>query len=162
MFRSIFTKTLRDWRLAIILWGVGLALMVYAYLPLYTSQLSGVSPEELMRLTETQRFFAEPVEVASATGYTTWKVLAFLPLMLGIWAARAGARLGRYAEERGVIDILLSTPRSRARYLGEGIAALVVALTVIGLLIGLGAMAGEAAANVPVAPGGAPSAPHAI
>jgi ABC-2 type transport system permease protein len=155
MFRSIFTKTLRDWRLAIALWGIGLALMVYAYLPLYTSQLSQMSPGDLQRLAETQRFFAEPVEIASATGYTTWKVLAFLPLMLGIWAARAGARLGRYAEERGVLDIILATPRSRARYLGEGIAALVVALMVIGAAIGLGAMAGEAAADVPVAPGGA-------
>ena len=40
--------------------------------------------------------------------------LASLPLMLGIWAARAGARLGRYGEERGTLDIILATPPAPA------------------------------------------------
>lgn len=155
MFRSIFTKTLRDCRLALLLWGGGLGLMIYAYFPLYTSQLAGVSPDDIVRLAESQRFFAEPVAITTAAGYVTWKVVASLPVMLGIWAARVGSRLGRGAEERGSLDILLATPRSRARLLGEGLAALVVALAIIAALIGLGAMAGEAAAGVPVAPGGA-------
>jgi ABC-2 type transport system permease protein len=155
MFRSIFTKTLRDYRVPLLSWGIGLGLLIYAYFPLYTTQLQGVSPEDLVRLTETQRFFAEPVEVTTAPGYVTWKVIASLPLLLGVWAARAGGRLGRLAEERGALDVVLATPRSRARYLGEGGAALVVALALIAVLIGLGSMAGEAAADVPVAPGGA-------
>src|SRR4051794_17078670 len=125
MFRSIFTKTLRDWRVAILLWGIGLALMVFLYFPLYSSQLAGMSADTIAALAESQRFFAEPVAITTAAGYVTWKVVASLPVMLGIWAARAGGRLGRYAEERGSLDVILSTPRSRARYLGEGIAALV-------------------------------------
>jgi ABC-2 type transport system permease protein len=155
MFRSIFTKTLRDWRLAILLWGVGLALMVCAYFPLSASTIVDGAPEEIIALAQSQRFFAEPVEITTAVGYVTWKVVATLPLMLGIWAARAGARLGRYAEERGALDIILATPTSRGRVLGEGIAALVAALTSIGLLIGVGAIIGEVAAGVPVAPAGA-------
>lgn len=155
MFRSIFTKTLRDYRVPLLIWGIGLGLMIYAYFPLYTTQLKGVSPEDLVRLTESQRFFAEPVEITTAAGYVTWKVIATLPLILGVWTARAGGRLGRLAEERGTLDIVLATPRSRARLLGEGIAALVVALAVIAVLIGLGSMAGEAAANVPIMPGAA-------
>ncbi len=39
--------------------------------------------------------------------------------------------------------------------LGEGIAALVAALAIIGVLIGLGTLIGEAAADVPLAPGAA-------
>ena len=46
-------------------------------------------------------------------------------------------------EERGSIDVLLSTPQSRLRLLLEKIAALIVALIVIGLLIGLLAVAGQ-------------------
>lgn len=155
MFRSIFTKTLRDYRVPLLIWGIGLGLLIYAYFPLYTTQLAGVSPEDLVRLAESQRFFAEPVAITTAAGYVTWKVIATLPLILGVWAARIGGWLGRLAEERGTLDIVLSAPRSRARLLGEGIAALVVAPALIGLLIGLGSMAGEAAANVPVMPGGA-------
>lgn len=155
MFRSIFTKTLRDYRVPLLIWGIGLGLLIYAYFPLYATQLKGVSPEDLLRLTESQRFFAEPVEITTAAGYVTWKVIASLPVMLGVWAARAGGRLGRLGEERGTLDIILATPRSRARVLGEGIAALVVALALIAVLIGLGSMAGEAAANVPVMPGAA-------
>lgn len=155
MFRSIYTKSLRDWRLAIFLWGGGLALMVAAYFPISASTIVGGSPEEIITLTESQRFFAEPVAITTPEGYVTWKVIATLPVLLGIWAARAGARLGRHAEERGTLDIILTTPRSRSRLLGEGIAALVTALALIGLLTGIGAIIGEASAGLAVAPAGA-------
>ncbi len=110
MFRSIFTKTLRDWRVAILLWGFGLALMVAAYFPLTVSTVIGGAPDEIVRLAESQRFFAEPVAITTPAYYVTWKVLASLPLLLGVWAARAGARLGRLGEERGTLDIILATP----------------------------------------------------
>jgi polyether ionophore transport system permease protein len=155
MFRSIFTKTLRDWRLAILLWGFGLALIVCAYFPLSASTIVKGNPEEVQRLAESQRFFAEPVAITTPEGYVTWKVIASLPLILGIWAARAGARLGRFAEERGTLDIVLSTPQSRGRVLGEGIAALVTATILIGVLIGVGALIGEVLADVTVDPVGA-------
>lgn len=155
MFRSIFTKSLRDWRLAVLLWGGGLALIVCAYFPLSASTIVTGNPEEVMRLAESQRFFAAPIEITTVGGYVTWKVIATLPLMLGIWAARAGARLGRYAEERGALDVILATPNSRGRVLGEGLAALVAALAAIGALIGLGAAVGEVLADLPVALGGA-------
>lgn len=155
MFRSIYTKSLRDWRLAILLWGVGLALMVLAYFPLSASTIVKGNPEEVQRLAESQRFFAEPVAITTPEGYVTWKVIASLPIMLGIWAARAGARLGRYGEERGSLDVVLATPNSRGRVLGEGIAALTTATLLIGLLIGLGALLGEVLADVTVAPAGA-------
>ena len=142
-------------RLAILIWGFGLALIVYAYFPLSTSTIVKGNPEEVQRLAESQRFFAEPVAITTPAGYVTWKVIASLPLILGIWAARAGARLGRFAEERGTLDIVLSTPQSRGRVLGEGIAALVAATILIGVLIGVGSLIGEASADVTVDPVGA-------
>jgi ABC-2 type transport system permease protein len=156
MLRSIFTKTLRDYRVAILGWGIGLALVLYAQLAAYGTQIT--SPEaraSAVTLAQAFRFFADPIAVDTPTGYVTWKTMGSLPLLLGIWALLAGSRLVRGAEERGALDMVLATPRSRARYLGEGIAALVTALALIGVIIGLGAMGGEAAANVPVAAGGA-------
>ncbi|MGN6564792.1 MAG: ABC transporter permease subunit, partial [Thermomicrobiales bacterium] len=156
MLRSIFTKTLRDYRVAILGWGIGLALVLYAQLAAYGTQIT--SPEaraSAVTLAQAFRFFADPIAVDTPTGYVTWKTMGSLPLLLGIWALLAGSRLVRGAEERGALDMVLATPRSRARYLGEGIGALVTALALIGIIIGLGAMGGEAAANVPVAAGGA-------
>lgn len=152
MLRSIYTKTLRDYRVAILGWGIGLALLVYATLAAYATQINTPRARaEYAGLAQTFRFFGEPVEVTTPTGFATWRVMGTLPLLLGIWAALTGARLIRGAEERGALDIVLATPRSRARVLGEGIAA----LAIIGVLIGLGTIGGEAAAKVPVAPGGA-------
>jgi ABC-2 type transport system permease protein len=156
MLRSIYTKTLRDYRVAILGWGLGLALVIYAQLAAYGTQIT--SPEaraSAVTLAQSFRFFADAVAVDTPTGYVTWKTMGSLPLLLGIWAVLAGSRLVRGAEERGALDMVLATPRSRARYLGEGIGALVTALALIGILIGLGAMAGEAGAKVPVAAGGA-------
>ena len=99
---------------------------------------------QFAQLAQTFRFFAAPVEVTTPTGFATWRLLGTLPVMLGVWACLAGARLVRGAEERGALDLVLATPRSRARVLGEGIAALATAMAIIGVLIGLGALAGAA------------------
>lgn len=156
MLRSIFTKTLRGYWVAIVGWGGGLGLLVYATLSAYASQFSAPQQrQEFALLAESLRFFAEPVAVTSPTGFVTWRSFGVLPVLLGIWAVLAGSRLTRREEERGALDIVLAQPRSRGRFMAEGVAALTVALTLIGLLIGLGALGGEAAAGEPVAVGGA-------
>lgn len=156
MLRSVWTKTLRDYRVAILGWGLGLALLLYATLAAYATQITTPQARaQFAQLAETFRFFAEPIEVTTPTGFATWRIMGLTPVLLGIWAILAGARLVRGAEERGTLDIVLATPRSRARVLAEGIAALVAALAIVGVLLGLGALAGEAAAGVPAAPGGA-------
>lgn len=154
MFRSIYTKTLRDYRVPLLAWGLGLALLVYFALTAFASQFTTPqSREEIATLAQTFRFMAEPVATTTPAGYVTWKYLDLLPLILGIWPALAGVRLIRGAEARGSLDIILSTPHSRARVLGAGIAALATALALIGVLIGLGALGGAAAIGEPVGAG---------
>lgn len=156
MFRSIYTKTLRDNRVPLLAWGLGLALLVYVTLTAYATQFTTPqSHQEFVTLAQTFRFLAEPVAVTTPTGFVTWRSLNILPLMLGIWAALAGARLTRGAEARGSLDIILATPHSRACVLGEGIAALATALTLVGILIALGAFGGAAAAGASVGVGAA-------
>lgn len=155
-FRSIYAKTLRDFRVAVLGWGLGLAFLLYGTLAAYATQVSTPQAQaQFAQLAQTFRFFAAPVEVTTPTGFATWRLLGTLPLMLGVWACLAGARLVRGAEERGALDLVLATPRSRARVLGEGIAALVTALATIGVLVGLGALVGAAAIGVSIAPGAA-------
>src|SRR5207302_6489142 len=66
------------------------------------------------------------------------------------WSLLAGARLICGEEERGSLDALLSTPRSRLRVLLEKIAALLTALVLISLLIFAGGVAGEVRAHTAV------------
>jgi len=154
MLRSIWTKTLREYRLPILGWGLGLAGLVYFTIVSY-GQLSLSARQDAAHFAGTLRFFGDPVALTTPTGYTTWKQMGSLPLILGIWAVLAGARLLRREEEHHSLDLLLATPRSRPRVLVEKVLALVGALAVIGLLIGLGALGGEARAGVQVDAGGA-------
>jgi ABC-2 type transport system permease protein len=153
MLRSIFTKTLRDYRWAILGWGVGMGFLVYAvYLSFTQLNASALSSAALTQLAEQFSFFAEPVKLGTAGGYVTFKYGGLLPLFVGIWAILAGARMVRGEEERGTMDILLATPRTRVSLLLQKIGALVVALLLIGVLIGLFALAGQAGASVAVDP----------
>jgi len=154
MFHSIYTKTLRDYRVPILAWGIGLALVIYGTLAAYATQFT--TPESqagIVTLAETFRFIADPIEVTTPTGFVTWRSFGLLPVFLGIWAALAGARLTRGAEERGTLDTLLALPVTRTRYLVEGLAALATALALVGVLIGLGALGGAAAAGAALSPG---------
>src|SRR5262249_4145829 len=57
---------------------------------------------------------AAPIAVDTAAGYATWKIGVFI-LMMAIWPLLAGSRMLRGEEERGSLDVLLSTPRRRVR-----------------------------------------------
>lgn len=156
MLNSIYTKTLRGYWIPILGWGLGLALVIYGTLSAFATQFNTPQARnEFVALANAFRFIAEPIDVTTPAGFVTWRTLGTLPVILGIWSVLAGARLVRGAEERGALDLVLATPHSRARVLAEGGAALLTAHLVIGLLIGLGAFGGAAAANEAVPLGSA-------
>jgi ABC-2 type transport system permease protein len=150
MFRATWTKTLRELRVPILGWGLGLGLSLYAnYLTARDAIASGVAG-----LAERFRFMAEPVAVGTVPGYVSFRILGLvLPVLLSVWAILVGARLVGGEEERGSLDVLLSTPRSRARLLAEKLAALMIALLLVALLLSLGVLAGQAGADQPLAYG---------
>ena len=150
MFRVTWTKTLRELRVPILGWGLGLGLSLYLnYATARDAIASGIAG-----LAERFRFMAEPVAVDTVPGYVTFRVLGLvLPVLLSVWAILVGARLVRGEEERGSLDVLLSTPRSRARLLAEKLAALAIALLSVALLLSLGVLAGQAGADQPLAYG---------
>jgi ABC-2 type transport system permease protein len=152
MFRSIFTKSLRDYRWAILGWGIGLGVIVYTQYATFKSTLGGTSAAQIQQLVNQFRFFGEAVKVGTPGGFVTFKIMGLLPTILGIWAVLAGARMIRGEEERGTLDIVLSTPQSRLAVLMQKVLALTVAMGVIAVIISLWIMAGMASANVTVDP----------
>jgi ABC-2 type transport system permease protein len=141
-FSSVFLKTLRDFRVAILGWGIGMGLMMYAVLSAVSSLVSNAAArQDLVSLAGQFSWIAEPVSVDTPGGYATWKY-GFTILVMALWPLLVGARMLRGEEERGSMDALLSLPRGRARVALEKLAAMWTALLLMGLIIGLLTFAG--------------------
>ena len=124
MFRSIWSKSLRDYRVAILGWGIGLALLMIAGFATATPAVLAA----FASLAPLFRFLGDPYAMQTPEGYITFRYLeAVLPLLLSFWPILAGARMVRGEEERGTLDVLLATPQPRARLLLEKVAALLIA-----------------------------------
>jgi ABC-2 type transport system permease protein len=141
MFRSMWSKSLRDYRVAILAWGLGLALFgaidFAESIPTTIATFGSLAP--------LFRFLGDPYQIQTPEGFITWRIMElFVPLAISFWPILAGARLVRGEEERGSMEVLLATPRSRTRLLLSKLSALVLALILIGLLFALGLVAGQA------------------
>lgn len=147
MFRSVFMKSLRDYRWAILGWGVGLAALVYVQYATIGTALSGASPQSLQQLAQQFRFFGETINLGTPGGYVTFKTMGYLPLVFGVWTALAGARLSRGEEESGSLDIVLSTPQTRLTVIVQKTLALAAATGLVCLLVGVGLWLGMIAAK---------------
>jgi ABC-2 type transport system permease protein len=141
-FRSVYLKTLRDYRVAILGWGVGMGLLLFAVLASVLSLIA--TPEaraSVVSLAGSFAWLAEPVAVDTPGGYATWKYGATI-LLVAIWPLLACSRLLRGEEERGSLDVLLSLPHRRGHVALEKLAAVWTALLAMGLLVALLAFAG--------------------
>lgn len=146
-FTSIYLKTLRDVRIAILGWGGGLGLLMFAVLSAYPSLVeTPIARASLVSLAGSYSWLAEPVAVDTPGGYAIFKY-GFTILIIAIWPLLMCSRLLRGEEERGSMDVLLSMPRTRRRVALEKLAAVWTALLAMGMIIGLLAYAGGLAVN---------------
>jgi ABC-2 type transport system permease protein len=142
LLRSIFLKTLRDYRVAILGWGIGMGLVVIS--PMASVAALVTTPqarEQLVGLAASFAWNADPIKVDTIGGYATFKIGIFV-FLIAIWPLLAGSRMLRGEEDRGSMDVLLSLPRPRLNVALEKLAAMWTALFVMGVLIGLLAFAG--------------------
>ena len=139
---SVYLKTLRDYRVAILGWGIGMGLVVISPMASVTALITTPQArQQLISLAATFAWNADPVAVDTIGGYATFKIGIFM-FLITIWPLLAGSRMLRGEEDRGSLDVLLSLPRPRLNVALEKLAAMWTALLVMGLLIGLLAFAG--------------------
>jgi polyether ionophore transport system permease protein len=142
MFRSILSKSLRDYRVPMLAWGFGLAVFMAAVVATATPAVVTA----FISFARIISFLGDPYAMNTPEGYITFRYMATtLPVLLSIWPILAGARMVRGEEERGTMDVLLATSQARTRLLLEKVGALAIALLVIAVLFALGVVAGEAA-----------------
>jgi ABC-2 type transport system permease protein len=141
-FSSIFLKTVRDYRVAILGWGIGMGLVVVS--PMASVAALVTTPQarqQLVSLAATFAWNADTLAVDTIGGYATFKIGVFI-FLIAVWPLLAGSRILRGEEDRGSLDVLLSMPRPRLRVALEKLAAMWTALLAMGVLIGLLAFAG--------------------
>jgi ABC-2 type transport system permease protein len=140
--RSVFLKTLRDYRIAILGWGIGMGLVVVSPMASVSTLLTTPQARaQLVSLAATFAWNADPVAVDTIGGYATFKIGIFI-FLIAVWPLLAASRMLRGEEDRGSLDVLLSVPRTRTAVALEKLAAMWTALLAMGLLIGLLAFAG--------------------
>jgi len=144
---SIYTKSLRDARIAILGWGFGIGLLMYTVFAAFPSLVTTEAARKaLISLGPSFAWTAEPIKLDTAGGYTTFKY-GFTILILALWPILVSSRMLRGDEERGVMDVMLALPKSRTQVVLEKIAAMWTALLAIGIIIGVLAYAGSSSVN---------------
>ena len=100
-FSSVYLKTLRDYRIAIFGWGMGLGLLMYVVIIAVPALVTTAEARAaLLSLAGSFAWMAEPVKMDTPGGYATWKY-GFTILVMALWpilvaqphaARRGGAR----------------------------------------------------------------------
>ncbi|HET6310843.1 MAG TPA: ABC transporter permease subunit [Candidatus Nitrosotalea sp.] len=139
---SVFLKSLRDYRIAILGWGIGMGLVVVSPMASVTALITTPQArEQLVSLAATFSWNADAIAVDTVGGYAMFKIGIFI-FLIAVWSLLAGSRMLRGEEDRGSMDVLLSLPRPRLNVALEKLAAIWTALLAMGLLIGLLTFAG--------------------
>ncbi len=137
---SVFGKAFRDSRRAALVLGALFALIFLVTAAQVAQQFDTVASRlafatQLQALPPIfQGMLGEPIGIERLGGFMSWRILNFLPVMLGIWSvvALSGTLAGELG--RGSMDMLASAPISRA---GVAVQKLAGYLAALALAIGL-------------------------
>src|SRR3954453_15516435 len=104
---NVYLKTLRDFRVAILGWGLGMGLLMYVVLAAVPELMSTAAARAtLVGLAGSFSWMAEGVKVDPAGGCAPWKY-GFTILVMALWPLVVASRTMRGEEERGIMDSLL-------------------------------------------------------
>ena len=158
---SVFAKGLRDSRRAVIGVGVGVGLIVL----ITASQIAIQFPTQADRQqlatsmaslpSVIRGLLGEPINIDRLGGFLSWRLVNFLPVIIGLWSVLtlSGTLAGEAA--RGSLDLLAATGISRVRLAVEkalvhivGLGIVVVVLALVAWLSGVafGRLPGDAIA----------------
>lgn len=133
---AVTLQSLRLHRRSLIAWAVGLIALTLAVAAVYPSvegqtefeELLEEYPEALLALFGASGL----VEITAGPNFMTVELFGFMvPLLLAVFGIGYGARSVAGAEERGVLELLLSYPVRRSRYVLEEALALLLGVVVL-------------------------------
>ncbi len=147
MVRSgiIFRRALHDARMGILGWGLMFAFLgfvVISMFPQIEGMLEAFGP--LLDNPVIKPLVGNIEEFTTLEGFLGVKLFSMLPLFLAVYVVMFALGIVAGEEERGTLDILLSTPASRPQVVLEKYAAMIVALVGMLALMLVGMMLGAA------------------
>ncbi len=153
---SVFGKTMRDSRRAIVVVGLILGLVLIAVAEAIVSEFSTVaSRQEMADLVRAvppimQGLAGKPVHVETLGGYISYKYGTFFPLVVSLWSILALSGTLASEARRGSLEFVAATPLARARIALEKLFGHIVGLTIAMILIFASiAIAGSVIATLP-------------
>ena len=155
MLRDVFLKSLRDLRRSFAWWTIGLAGYVALIASVYPTVRDNPDLEKLVEsYPEALKAFVAfggQFDFTSAAGYLGSELFSFMmPALFLVAAVGHGAGTLAGEEERGTIDLLLSSPLSRTRVALEKLAAMCVELAALGVVLWLALWVGARAFSMEV------------
>lgn len=143
MLGSVFAKTIREQRGALIWWAIGLVaacLLTTAFYP--SIHENAASFERLLDSLPEGLRKAFGADFASPAGYLQARLFSiFAPVLFLVFAIGAGSRAIAGEEERKTLDLLLSTPVPRRRVLVDKALAMLVTAGGLGVVLALAIVA---------------------
>ena len=133
---SVFGKAFRDSRRAGIVLGLVVGMIFLVTAAQVAEQFDSVAERltfaaQLQALPPIfQGMLGEPIGIETLGGFMSWRILNFMPVLIGIWSvvALSGTLAGEVS--RGSMDMLASSPVGRARVALQKLAGYLVALLV--------------------------------
>jgi ABC-2 type transport system permease protein len=119
MLRTVFTKTIRDQRRALLWWGLGFVGTVFMYATFWPTIRGNASQfnDYIAKLPEAIRNLIGG-DYGTPQGYVQAEMFSLLlPVLLLVYAIGAGSRAIAGEEEAGTLDLLLAAPIRRTRVL---------------------------------------------
>ncbi len=141
----IFKRALRDSRNGVLGWGIGLGLTMMATATLYPTLSTLEAFLEILEMPIYQAFIGEAADAAffaTPEGFIAVYGLTFQPVILAVYLVILGMGISAGEEERGTIDLLLSTPTPRWQLIAEKFLALIVIITLVLILQEIGLLVG--------------------
>ncbi len=136
---GLFKHLLREAKGGILGWSIGLGALILLVAASYPAVRGQTDLDDLLAE------YAESLggllgDCTTLTDYPCYmdtQILAFLPVMMGIFGVTHAARILAGAEESGRLDILLSTPVSRRMLVANHLMVLVAAQAIVAGSVGV-------------------------
>jgi len=150
MGASVLAHTLRERRRGLLGWSAGVAAFAALIAVYWPSVRDSPDLQSFTRdLPEAMRALIGEGDYSTAAGFLNAELFAFMmPLLFLICAIGIGAGAVTREEERGTIDLLLSTPLTRRRMLVEKALGGVLVLLALGVVLFVALLLGGAAVEL--------------
>lgn len=144
MLRSLWTKTFRDRRTAVIGWGLGLGTLTFGILLVYpvVAHTAGLN-EYVQNLPPIFLALLGEHDLLSPAGFVNAELFHFLiPFVMISCAIGVGVDVVAGALEHRTLELLLAQPVSRTRLVVEGFVAMAAVVFSLGVFVWLGLVLG--------------------